>query len=139
MITQPAIGHTMTTGHTAPMPPPDQQHNPKPYFQVSQRVVCVDAVPNRLASDRKLLVAGRIYVIRAIDMDGGWKFPWWGVHLEGIWIFHPDGRGEWAFRDGVSTPLGPEPQICKYEQLHERPGPFYIEPDWTEEAQAARR
>ena len=33
-------------------------------------------------------------------------------------------RGEWAFRDGVSTPLGAEPQICKYEQLRERPGPF---------------
>ena len=47
-------------------------------------------------------------------------------------------RGEWAFRDGVSTPLGPEPQICKYEQLRERPGPFYIENDWTEEARAAR-
>jgi ectoine hydroxylase-related dioxygenase (phytanoyl-CoA dioxygenase family) len=47
-------------------------------------------------------------------------------------------RGEWAFRDGVSTPLGPQPQLCKYEQLHERPGPFYIEADWTEEARAAR-
>ncbi len=43
-------------------------------------------------------------------------------------------RGEWAFRDGVSTPLGAEPRICKYEQLLERPGPFYIEEDWTEEA-----
>jgi ectoine hydroxylase-related dioxygenase (phytanoyl-CoA dioxygenase family) len=48
-------------------------------------------------------------------------------------------RGEWAFRGGVSTPLGPEPQLCKYEALRERPGPFYIEEDWTEEAQAARR
>jgi ectoine hydroxylase-related dioxygenase (phytanoyl-CoA dioxygenase family) len=46
-------------------------------------------------------------------------------------------RGEWAFRGGVSTALGSEPQICKYEQLHERPGPFYIEPDWTEEAKSA--
>ncbi|MGO9932450.1 MAG: phytanoyl-CoA dioxygenase family protein [Steroidobacteraceae bacterium] len=46
-------------------------------------------------------------------------------------------RGEWAFRGGVSTPLGPEPEICKYEQLLEAPGPFYIEPTWTEEAQAA--
>ena len=45
-------------------------------------------------------------------------------------------RGEWAFRGGVSTPLGPEPEICKYEQLREKPGPFYIEPTWTEEAQA---
>jgi ectoine hydroxylase-related dioxygenase (phytanoyl-CoA dioxygenase family) len=46
-------------------------------------------------------------------------------------------RGEWAFRDGISTPLGAEPQICKYEQLRERPGPFYIESDWTEEAKSA--
>jgi len=46
-------------------------------------------------------------------------------------------RGEWAFRDGVSTPLGAEPEICKYEQLRERPGPFYIESDWTEEGNAA--
>jgi ectoine hydroxylase-related dioxygenase (phytanoyl-CoA dioxygenase family) len=48
------------------------------------------------------------------------------------------GRGEWAFREGVSTPLGAEPEICKYEQLRERPGPFYIESDWTEEAAAVR-
>jgi phytanoyl-CoA hydroxylase len=46
-------------------------------------------------------------------------------------------RGEWAFRGGVSTTLGAEPEICKYEQLRERPGPFYIESDWTEEAKAA--
>ena len=46
-------------------------------------------------------------------------------------------RGEWAFRGGVSTALGAEPQICKYEQLRERPGPFYIESDWTEEAKTA--
>lgn len=39
-------------------------------------------------------------------------------------------RGEWAFRDGVSTPLGPEPEICKYEKLREKPGPFYVEDDW---------
>jgi ectoine hydroxylase-related dioxygenase (phytanoyl-CoA dioxygenase family) len=45
-------------------------------------------------------------------------------------------RGEWVFRDGRSTPLGPEPEICKYEQLRERPGPFYIEDDWTGEALA---
>ncbi len=46
-------------------------------------------------------------------------------------------RGEWAFRDGLSVPLGEVPQICKYEQLYERPGPFYIEPDWTEEERAS--
>lgn len=49
----------------------------------------------------------------------------------------PD-RGEWAFRDGRSIPLGPEPEICKYEQLRERPGPFYEEESWTEEAAAQR-
>jgi ectoine hydroxylase-related dioxygenase (phytanoyl-CoA dioxygenase family) len=46
-------------------------------------------------------------------------------------------RGEWAFRHGMSTPLGDEPEICKYEQLRERPGPFYVESDWTEEAKAS--
>ena len=40
-------------------------------------------------------------------------------------------RGEWAFKDGVSTALGNTPEICRYEQLHENPGPFYIEDDWT--------
>ena len=39
-------------------------------------------------------------------------------------------RGEWAFRDGVSTPLGAEPEICKYEQLKEKPGPFYSDDKW---------
>ncbi len=48
-------------------------------------------------------------------------------------------RGEWAFRGGVSTPLGATPQICKYEALLEKPGPFYIDPDWTEGARAAAR
>jgi ectoine hydroxylase-related dioxygenase (phytanoyl-CoA dioxygenase family) len=43
-------------------------------------------------------------------------------------------RGEWAFKDGQSKALGTEPEICKYEQLRERPGPFYIESDWTGEA-----
>ena len=46
-------------------------------------------------------------------------------------------RGEWAFRGGVSTALGLEPAICKYEQLRERPGPFYVESNWTEESKAA--
>lgn len=46
-------------------------------------------------------------------------------------------RGEWVFRNGVSTPLGDQPEVCKYEQLRERPGPFYIETDWTEEGRDA--
>jgi ectoine hydroxylase-related dioxygenase (phytanoyl-CoA dioxygenase family) len=71
------------------------------------------SAPNTSAHDRRFMINS---YVRASDSD----------------------RGEWAFRDGRSTPLGPEPEICKYEQLRERPGPFYIEPDWTEEAQAAK-
>lgn len=41
-------------------------------------------------------------------------------------------RGEWAFRGGESVPLGPQPEICKYEQLREKPGPFYDESRWFE-------
>jgi ectoine hydroxylase-related dioxygenase (phytanoyl-CoA dioxygenase family) len=39
-------------------------------------------------------------------------------------------RGEWAFRGGYSIPIGDEPEICKYQALRERPGPFYEEGDW---------
>ncbi|MFI5017319.1 MAG: phytanoyl-CoA dioxygenase family protein [Dongiales bacterium] len=39
-------------------------------------------------------------------------------------------RGEWAFRDGESIGLGAEPQLCKYEQLHTKPGPFYSDDPW---------
>lgn len=39
-------------------------------------------------------------------------------------------RGEWAFRGGKSIPLGEQPVLCKYEQLHEKPGPFYSENNW---------
>jgi len=43
---------------------------------------------------------------------------------------HSPERGEWAFRGGQSIPLGETPQICKYEQLREKPGPFYVEDRW---------
>jgi len=68
------------------------------------------SAPNASQNDRRFMISS---YVRAADSD----------------------RGEWAFRDGVSTPLGPEPEICKYEALREKPGPFYIEPTWTEEAQ----
>lgn len=42
-------------------------------------------------------------------------------------------RGEWVFRDGVSTPLGDEPQICKLENLADYDQPTYDETDWTGE------
>jgi ectoine hydroxylase-related dioxygenase (phytanoyl-CoA dioxygenase family) len=36
-------------------------------------------------------------------------------------------RGEWAFRGGTPVPLGPKPTLVHYEQLHERPGPHYVD------------
>ncbi|MCC7050103.1 MAG: phytanoyl-CoA dioxygenase family protein [Alphaproteobacteria bacterium] len=43
---------------------------------------------------------------------------------------HNSDRGEWAFRDGKPVPLGPVPEICKYEKLREKPGPFYEDSKW---------
>jgi ectoine hydroxylase-related dioxygenase (phytanoyl-CoA dioxygenase family) len=39
-------------------------------------------------------------------------------------------RGEWVFRAGESIALGGEPKLCKYEQLHTKPGPFYSDDPW---------
>jgi len=36
-------------------------------------------------------------------------------------------RGEWAFRDGKPMPFGPRPVLVHYEELHERPGPHYVD------------
>lgn len=39
-------------------------------------------------------------------------------------------RGEWVFRDGISTPLGKTPRLCKFEELHDNPDPHYVEDRW---------
>ena len=70
------------------------------------------SAPNRSRGDRRLMLNS---YVRAADS--------------------PE-RGEWTFRDGQSVPLGSEPEICRYEALREKPGPYYLEDDWTEEAQA---
>ena len=36
-------------------------------------------------------------------------------------------RGEWAFRHGQPAPFGPKPVLVHYEELHERPGPHYVD------------
>ena len=36
-------------------------------------------------------------------------------------------RGEWAFRDGKPAPFGPRPALVHYEELHDRPGPHYVD------------
>jgi hypothetical protein len=92
------------------MPPPDQRHNPKPYFQAAQRVVCVDASPSRLVPDLRPLVAGRIYVVRAIDVRSGWSWPRWGVLLEGVRLLYP-GKDtlEWALHPRRFRPVVERP------------------------------
>ena len=42
-------------------------------------------------------------------------------------------RGEWAFRNGLPCPLGPEPSLVRYEELYTRPEPHYIEDRWYAE------
>ena len=36
-------------------------------------------------------------------------------------------RGEWAFRNGRPVPLGPKPSLVHYDELHDRPGPHYVD------------
>jgi len=36
-------------------------------------------------------------------------------------------RGEWAFRGGLPVPLGEQQALIHYEELHERPGPHYLD------------
>jgi hypothetical protein len=57
--------------------------------------------PNRSNSDRRLYING---YVTATNCD----------------------RGEWAFREGVSVPLG-DPVLVHYEELFSRPGPYYLD------------
>lgn len=36
-------------------------------------------------------------------------------------------RGEWAFRNGSPVPFGPKPALVHFDELHERPGPHYVD------------
>jgi len=57
--------------------------------------------PNRANHQRRFYING---YVRAQDCD----------------------RGEWAFRSGLPVPLGPEPAMVHYEELHERGEPHYV-------------
>lgn len=57
--------------------------------------------PNDTTGDRRFYLNG---YVRAADCD----------------------RGEWVFRDGASCPLG-APVLVHYDELHSRPGPYYVE------------
>jgi hypothetical protein len=78
-------------------------------FHVGQRVVCVDASPNKRYGPLRMLKRGRIFVIRAIDDKPGWEAPGWGVHLEGIIIIHPDTGREWAMKPSRFRPVVDRP------------------------------
>jgi hypothetical protein len=60
---------------------------------------------NRTPGDRRLYING---YVAAADCD----------------------RGEWAFRNGEPVPLGPEPALVHYEDLHNRPEPHYVDDPW---------
>jgi hypothetical protein len=100
-------------------PPPGARRDPKPTFEVGQRIVCVDASPNRLTPNRRPLVAGKIYVVRAIDLGSSWEWPWWGIHLEGIQIFCPGTAArEWALHPRRFRPVTRRPtDITIFERL----------------------
>jgi hypothetical protein len=92
------------------LPALDNLHNPEPYFEVGQRVVCVDASANQLAPRPSPLVEGKIYVIRAIDLDFSPRSPGWGVHLEGIRMSYPgEDDVEWAFHPSHFRPVTEQP------------------------------
>jgi hypothetical protein len=99
--------------------PPGARRDPKPTFEVGQRIVCVDASPNRLTPNRRPLVAGKIYVVRAINLGLKLPWPWWGVHVEGVRIFYPGSEAvEWAIHPGRFRPVTRRPtDITIFERL----------------------
>lgn len=57
--------------------------------------------PNRTARDRRFYING---FVAAADSD----------------------RGEWAWRNGNPVPLGPEPALVTFDDVHTRPEPHYV-------------
>jgi hypothetical protein len=95
-----------------------------PHFRAGQRVLCIDAAPNPLWP-HKVLTAGKIYTIRAVDRgeNGKWKSPGWGIHLEGILVVYPGRRSEWAFNPKRFRPIIDRPTDIEIfrRMLHEQP------------------
>jgi hypothetical protein len=85
-------------------------NQPTAHFRVGQRVVCIDASPNkRYGVAVPGLKRGGIYIVRGIDHKPGWEAPGWGVHVEGIRVMHPDVGCEWAMRPGRFRPVVDRP------------------------------
>jgi hypothetical protein len=80
----------------------------RPYFDVGQCVVCIDAKPNRLGGPRALR-CGKIYTIRAIFEEALWSAPGWGVFLEGVQITNPVTGDEWPIDPRRFRPVTDRP------------------------------
>lgn len=91
----------------------------RPYFHAGQRVICVDAAPNPLESGPGPLVAGRIYVVRAIDVGFTGRPPGWGVHLHGVQLRYPDAEDvPWPFHPRRFRPVTQRPtDIAVFEKM----------------------
>lgn len=48
-------------------------------------------------------------------------------YINGYVIADNCDRGEWAFREGVPCPLAGEPALVHYEELHNKPGPMFVD------------
>ena len=82
----------------------------KPHFHIGQRVVCIDASPNkRHGVAVPGMKRGGIYIIRGIIRKPKWECPGWGVLVEGICIMHPDVGCEWPMRPGRFRPVVDRP------------------------------
>jgi ectoine hydroxylase-related dioxygenase (phytanoyl-CoA dioxygenase family) len=53
------------------------------------------------------------------------------IYINGYCTAANSDRGEWAFRDGVPCPLGPEPALVHYDDLYTRPEPHYVDNSWS--------
>jgi hypothetical protein len=106
----------MTTTLFQRSAPPDHiagRPRGQPWFHVGQRIVCVDSRINPKGYPKKLLGAGQIYEVRAVDQRPGWKAPHWGVHLKGIVIFYPNSDFEWAMNPNRFRPVVERPTSIK--------------------------
>jgi hypothetical protein len=80
------------------------------YFRIGDRILCIDASPNRRCAILPL-ARGKIYVVRAIEITkwksarSDWTAPGWGLHLEGLWIWHPDVGCEWPIHPNRFRPV----------------------------------
>jgi hypothetical protein len=86
----------------------------EPWFHVGQRILCTDASPNRRCVAMPLK-RGTIYIVCAVEITKwnsarpDWTAPGWGLHLDGLWLFHPDAGCEWPIHPNRFRPVVERP------------------------------